>query len=88
MVWAMLALENKDFESKVIDAWFWMCFELEHGMVWEMNEWVLSGYWLMICMRPMMGCFVIGNEKKEKVRKEIGRWTKIRVIGGWKALND
>ena len=78
----MLALENMDFEFKVIDAWFWMCFKLEYGMDWEMNEWVLSGYWLMICMRPME------NKKNEKVRKGIGRLTNIGVIGSWKASND
>ena len=66
MVWAMLALEIKDFESKAIDASFWICFELKHGMVWEMNKWVLSACWLIICMRHTIGYFVIEKWEKRK----------------------
>ena len=62
----MVALKNKDFEFKVIDAWFWTCFELEYVMVWEMNEWVLNCCWLMICMRPMTCCYVTRKWEKGK----------------------
>ena len=40
-------------------------FKLEQGMIWEMIEWVLKGYWLTTYMRSMLDCWRIEKGKNE-----------------------
>ena len=57
--------ENKDVDFKWLMIDFEHGFKLEQGMVWEMIEWVLKGYWLTIYMRSILDCWRIEKGKNK-----------------------
>ena len=67
---------------------FEFSFKMKQGILWEINGWVLRGYWLITYIRSMLDCHVIKTKKGKEIEKGIEELTKIGEFKSWKTLND
>ena len=75
----------------VFDSWYLILksvLENKQEMVWEINDWVLWGYWLIIYMKSMLNCHIIVIEKRKGNRKRSKRVYQDRGTWKLKTLND